>query len=110
MCIRDRVHPGILEGLVASVDPPLSVFTTSTGEIEDPFGAGLSEGPMTVRIAPGAHFEGDAKTEADFFSLWFELLGSQSGLEVEVLGVASGAPNEVVAYELEVEVEGPDDD
>jgi hypothetical protein len=87
-----KVFAGRLDdALVGSTAPAAGSFTTFGGDLKDPFGGGVTAGPLTVRIEPGCTFEGDAQSQAAFFAL-------AGSAEVEVLGIASGQPDEVRAF------------
>lgn len=98
-----KVHPGKLHATVLHVFPPSS-FSTTGGEIEDPFGGAITPGPLDVQLASGAVFTGDALSAASFFQL-FGQLGAGQVLRVRVEGLATGAADEVIAYAVEVEID-----
>jgi hypothetical protein len=89
-----RVLPGRLTGAVlGQADPQADVFTTFSGQIEDPFGAGITAAPLAALIDPACTFSGAATTKAEFF-----LLNGVIGLDV--LGIATGSPDEIRAYHV----------
>jgi hypothetical protein len=90
-----EVLPGRLDGaLVASVNPAESLFTTTGGEILDPFGGGITAGPLDVLIEPNCVFTGDADSVGAFFAL-------TGFVTVRVEGIASGNPNEIRAFTVQ---------
>ncbi|MFN0244383.1 MAG: DUF4382 domain-containing protein [Planctomycetota bacterium] len=84
---------------VVTVDTGNAQFTTSGGEIDDPFGTGVTAGPQTVLIASNCVFEGDAETRAAFYALFAGLSKGES-LEVRVEGIGTGDVNEIKAYQV----------
>ena len=99
-----EVEPGEFEGDVMSANQGLSFFQAGVDSIDDPFGDTVTSGPFDVLIAPNATIEGDATTIAGFFALFANLQQGET-LTVEVEGIGSGNANEIVAYEIEAEVE-----
>lgn len=98
------IVPGrVVDAQVATIDEPAARFTTSGGTFSSSFGGMVLPGPLTVVIDPLAVFGGDASTQAEFFAL-FNGLGTGEMLVVEALGIGSGVPNEVRAYEIRAEV------
>jgi hypothetical protein len=96
-----EVLPGRLEGaLVASTTPGSSLFMTTGGTLVDPFGGGISAGPLDVLIEPGCVFTGDVGSESEFFELAAVLT-----LAVGVEGLASGNPDEIRAFTVHVEID-----
>jgi hypothetical protein len=96
------VRPGVLRNaLVNSVDAgPNASLTTYGGSIHDPFGAGVTDGPLNVLIASGCVFTGDATTRSAFLAL---APNPPAGftLELTIQGIGSGIPNEIRAHEIE---------
>jgi len=101
--LRAAVHPGRLEGLVDAVDADAGTFSVSVTAISAPFGDNAGEGPLTVRIVPGALFEDDAASAADLIALFEGLMEGQT-LEVEVLGIAAEEQDLVDGYKIEVDL------
>jgi hypothetical protein len=100
-----KVFAGRLDdATVQTVDAGLVSFTTSGGEIDDPFGGGVVAGPLTVTIAPGAVFTGDAAGPAGFLGL-FAGLGAGETLVVEIEGIGTGTSDAIVAHEIRARVE-----
>ncbi len=99
-----EVRPGKLEGTVMAVNPGLGFFQVGVSSIDDPFASNVTSGPIDVLIDGAAIFDGDAESQAAFFELF---AGLQSGeeLEVEIEGIGSGNANEIVAFEIDSEVE-----
>jgi hypothetical protein len=90
-----QVLPGRLDGaLVASTTPLSSTFMTTGGTLDDPFGGGITAGPLDVVIEPNCIFTGAADTETAFF----DLLGT---VTVRIEGIASGNPNEIRAFTVQ---------
>jgi hypothetical protein len=87
-----KVFAGRLDGaLVSSKAPGAPSFTTFGGELKDPFGGGISAGPLTVQVEPGCAFDGDVESQSAFFAFG-------GALEVEVFGIGSGQPGEIRAF------------
>jgi hypothetical protein len=96
---RIDVLPGRLVGaLVASMDSPSSTFMTTGGTIDDPFGGGITAGPLDVVLDPGCVFEGAAGSESAFFALAGTVI-------VRVEGLATGNPNEIRAFTVTSEAQ-----
>jgi hypothetical protein len=99
-----EVRPGKFEeSTVASIDVMGASFMVSSATIDDPFGGGIVSGPLDVLLSSECVFEGDAETQAEFFALFTNLEMGET-LEVEVKGIATANANEVLAFEIEVEV------
>ncbi len=79
-------------------------FTTSAGAIDDPFGDGVSEGPLTIRIATGCVFQGEASTLAAFLALAANPPGG-AAVQVSVRGIGTGTAQEIRAYLIESELD-----
>lgn len=104
--VRTKVFAGRLRhAIVTGTSPATSTFTTSDGQIDDPFGGGVGPGPLTIAVQPGAIFTGDASSAAAFYAL-FEGLGAGQSLSVEVRGIGSGSPDRIRAYEIEARING----
>ena len=100
---RTKVFAGRLEdAVVIGTNELAASFTTTGGEIVDPFGTGVTPGPQDVLIQPGCVFEGDVDSAAEFFQL-FE---GKVEVQVDVHGIGSGSvtPNEILAFEVDVDV------
>lgn len=107
LAVHAEVEPGKLkDALVATVDQLTSSFTVTGATIKDPFGGGLVGGNLSVLIDPVCVFDGGVESEAQFFAA-FAALGPGEVLEVEVKGLATGTPGELIAYELKARVETP---
>lgn len=107
LAVHTEVEPGKLkDALVATVDQLTSSFTVTGATIKDPFGGGLVGGNLSVLIDPVCVFDGGVESEAQFFAA-FAALGPGEVLEVEVKGLATGTPGELIAYELKARVETP---
>ena len=107
LAVHAEVEPGKLkDALVATVDQLTSSFTVTGATIKDPFGGGLVGGNLSVLIDPVCVFDGGVESEAQFFAA-FVALGAGEALEVEVKGLATGTPGELIAYELKARVETP---
>lgn len=107
---RVEVRPGELdEATVTASDPASSTFTTSGGELDEPFGGPTTAGPFTVEIEPGCAFTGDATSEAAFHAL-VAGLGAGDTLLVEVEGLGTDLPGTIRAFAVEVELERDDDE
>lgn len=107
LAVHAEVEPGKLkDALVATVDQSTSSFTVTGATIKDPFGGGLVGGNLSVLIDPVCVFDGGVESEAQFFAA-FAALGPGEVLEVEVKGLATGTPGELIAYELKARVETP---
>lgn len=101
---RTKVHAGRLDGaLVTGVQPGDATFTTLGGDVDDPFGGGVTPGPMLVHVEPEAEFDGDAEDAASFYAL-FQNLAEGETLEVRVEGIGTGATDEVRAFEIDVKL------
>jgi len=102
---KTKVHAGRLrKAQVVAISPASSSFSTAGGELHDPFGEGVTAGPLNVLVAPGAVFDDDATSLEQLYAL-FEGLASGEVLEVEIDGIGSGTPNEILAHEIEARVE-----
>ncbi|MBK7644732.1 MAG: DUF4382 domain-containing protein [Planctomycetes bacterium] len=87
--------------LVNSVTPGQNAsLTTFGGSIHDPFGAGVTDGPLNVLLAGNCVFTGDATTRTAFLEL---AQNPPVGftLELDVSGIGSGTPNEIRAFEID---------
>ncbi len=99
-----KVKPGRLDdATVTGVDAGAGTFTTSGGDVEDPFGGGIGPGPLVCTVPTGARFEGDASDLADLAAL-FAGLGAGETLEVRVEGLATGEPSTIAAWEIDARV------
>jgi hypothetical protein len=102
---RVEVEPGELDGgTVTSTDVAAGRFATSGGAVDDPFGGGITSGPLDIVVAPGAVFEGDATSLAELAALFAGLALGET-LVVEVEGLATGNADEIEAFEVDVEIE-----
>lgn len=101
---RTKIHAGRFDGLVAAISPGTHSFDATVTDLDDPFGNNVTSPPFHVVIAPGAVFDDEASSEASFYALFNGLQGGET-LEVRVEGIGSGVANEVLAYEIEAEVE-----
>ena len=84
--------------------PLLRSFTTTDGEVCDPFRGGGITGEMTVTIASGAVLKGDASAEAGSFGLIDGLRVGETQM-IEVEGIGTSAPDGIVAHEVRSRVE-----
>lgn len=95
-----KVLPGRLDGaLVAGTTPLSSTFMTTGGTLDDPFGGGITAGPLDVVIEPNCVFTGAAGTETAFFAL-------TGTVTVRIEGIASGNPNEIRAFTVQSDLGG----
>lgn len=102
---RTKIHAGRFRGQVLAVFPGLHSIDASMNDLKDPFGASVTFGNVAVNMALGAHFDGDADTETEFYALFAGLSGGDV-LEVEVFGVGTVVnPNEILAYEIKAKVD-----
>lgn len=103
---RVRVRPGFLDdALVTNSDEGAGSFTTSGGELVDPFGPNVAPGAQLVVLEPTAAITGDIVTRAELFDL---LQGPEgSSAEIDVLGLGTGTANEIRAFRVDVEVAPP---
>ena len=103
-----KVRAGRLkEAIVTAVFPADGSFHLLGGELKDPFGSSVTAGPFTVEIAPSAVFDDDVSSAAELFAAFQGLSGGEV-LEVELEGIGTGLPGEILAYEIEAEVEDDD--
>jgi hypothetical protein len=97
-----RVRPGLLRGAdLLHVAAGGGNLVVDGGSFVDPFGAGVTPGPLQVWLEPGCRFEG-AATSAEEFQ---DLFGGQAlpRATVDVFGLGNGLPNEVRAYAIRVQ-------
>lgn len=100
---RTVLAGGRLSGaLVTTNDELTSSFTTTGGDILDPFGANVTAGTQTVLIEPTATFTGDVSTKTEFFDLLDTVAGANALIGVHGLGTAN--TNEIRAFEIDVRV------
>jgi len=101
---RVEIRPGRFRGVVMAANAGLSFFQAGVDSLDDPFGSNVGGGPFDVLIQPGARFDGDASSEAQFFGLFTNLSAGET-LEVEVEGLGTGNANEIAAFEVDADVE-----
>src|SRR5262245_41728919 len=98
---RVLVHPGTLRGAsLADVAPGGANFVVAGGALVDPFGLGVTPGPLLMWIEDGCTFEGDARSLAEF-----EALAGGRQATLDVRGVGNGVANEVRAFAVRVRME-----
>lgn len=97
-----EVRPGLLrDALVNAVDAGANAsLDTFGGAIQDPFGAGVIDGPLHVLLAGECVFTRDATTRAAFLAL-AQSPPAGFHLELAIEGIGSGTPNELRAYAIE---------
>ena len=95
-----RVRAGRFRGEVTATAPLIPSFVADALSIEDPFGGGVSAGPVDTLLPPTAVFQGDAADANELFAL-FDALALNESIEVEVEGLASLFPNQVDGFEVE---------
>ncbi|MEE8467094.1 MAG: hypothetical protein V3T22_01485 [Planctomycetota bacterium] len=101
---RLKVRAGRLRGTVSATAPPMT-FTVTLDQFKDPFGDTVDQiGPYTVLIDPAAVWDKDAASAAAFMALFAGLQPGES-LAVQVEGIGSGNANEILALEIEAEVQ-----
>jgi len=101
---RLKVRAGRLRGTVSATAPPMN-FTVTLDQFKDPFGDTVDEvGPYTVVIDPAAVWDKDAASAAEFMALFAGLQPGET-LDVQVEGIGSGNANEILAFEIEAEVQ-----
>ena len=99
-----KVRAGRLRGTVSATAPPMN-FTVTLDQFKDPFGDTVDQvGPYTVVIDPAATWDKDAASAAEFMALFAGLQPGET-LAVQVEGIGSGNANEVLALEIEAEVQ-----
>ncbi len=97
-----KVRPGKLKDAIinSATGGGSPSFTTFGGSIDDPFGSNVTEGPLTIQLAPGCVFQGAATSEASFLALAMNPPGG-AVVRVRVRGIGSGSPDEIRAYLVE---------
>jgi hypothetical protein len=96
-----RVLPGWLDdALLGVVSAPTSSFKTTQGELRDPFGPGVTPGPLDVLVDPECVFTGDVTDAASFFALFGG--GASPGASLDVFGLGTDAANTIRAYAIRV--------
>jgi Domain of unknown function (DUF4382) len=99
-----RIRTGELTGLVTAT-PSASSLTVSLVEFDDPFGAPVDQaGPYTVQLDPTVVVDGDANSVTGLMALFSGLQAGQT-LEIELEGIGTGVANEILAFEVEVQVQ-----
>jgi len=93
------VLPGRLAGFVSGTDEASNTFDATVTSIAVPFGDPTGSPPFAVRINPGATFDGAAMGPEAFFDLFGDLQPGQV-LGIELEGMGSGAPNEILAFHI----------
>jgi hypothetical protein len=81
-----KIFAGRLDdATVSAADRANSTFHATGGQMDDPFGGGITAGDLDVILGAGSVFDGDASSESQFFDL-FDGLQSGETLVVEVGG------------------------
>ena len=100
------VRPGRLVGEITGTTPP-ATFTVDLLEAFDPFGGAVGPtGPYRVQIDPDCDVRGAADSAEDLLAL-FDVLEAGESLSIEVQGVGTAIADEIVAFELDVELVTP---
>ena len=101
---RVQVHPGLFtRGRIASFDRASASFTTSTSSVLQSFGAGVSSGPLDVRLREGVRVHGAVDSLQAFFDL-LEATPADVAVSVGGKGIGAEVPGAVQLFELEVVV------
>lgn len=98
-----KIHAGRFKGAVTSASAAQHAFNATMSDLKDSFGDSVTFGNVTVLLDPACEFQGDASSASSFFALHSGLAAGET-LEVEVFGVGTTTPNEVLAYEIEAKV------
>ncbi|MFT5049730.1 MAG: hypothetical protein ACI8QZ_001123 [Chlamydiales bacterium] len=96
---RVCILPGRFEGHVSGIDRATEAFDATVTTISASFGDPVSSPPFAVRIDPDAVFMGAARDRERFFDVFLDLEPGQA-LAVDVEGIGSGAPNEILALQI----------
>lgn len=102
--VKVKIFAGRLDdATVSEADRANHTFHATGGELDDPFGGGITAGDLDVLIAAGAEFTGDANSEAQFFDL-FDGLQAGETLVVEVRGIGTAAST-IQGFEIDARVQ-----
>ncbi len=97
------VFPGQLANATVTSSSP-GTFTTTGGQINNPFGGGIVDGPMTVTFAPNAVFRGSATSQSSFDTLFNTGLTAGQTMNVQLQGIPSSTPGTIVAHDVTSQV------
>jgi hypothetical protein len=97
---RVTVHAGRFGGFVTASSRGTNSFDAQVTQVFAPLGELVSSPPFAVVFSDGAAVQGSALDVDGFFDL-AESLQVDDVLAVQVLGIGSGVPNEVLAFEVE---------
>jgi hypothetical protein len=73
-------------------------------DLKDSFGDSVAFGNVTVVLDASCAFRDEAESESAFFAL-FAGLGVGESLQIDVFGVGTTTPNEILAYEIKAKVD-----